>query len=65
MPQKSREKLIKKGKNWKLTQVIVSGNYIVYYDGKEYIHSTKKSAQYQIDAIIIVSKKRKIRRKIK
>ena len=56
------EKLIRKGKNWSLTQNRHSGNYIVYTFNKlkksEYIHATKKNAEDQIKAIVKVTRMR-------
>jgi len=40
-----------KGNTYKLTKVLFSDNYVVYFEGKEYIHGTRRDAQYQIDAI--------------
>jgi len=56
---------IKKGKNWKLTQVKVSGNYVVTFRGKEYVYNegNKKFALSQIEAIKKVSRIRKKRKK--
>lgn len=59
------EKVIKKGKNWKLTQVTASGNYVVYFQGKEYVYheNLKKYALMQIESIKKVSRVSKKRAK--
>ena len=53
MGQRKNEIIVKKGKNWKLTKVKSSGNYVVYFQGKQYIYhpAQKRGALQQIEAI--------------
>jgi hypothetical protein len=52
------ETTIKETPLYKLVKVICSGNYVVYYNTKEYIHATKELAEVQTNAIERVAKKR-------
>ena len=52
----SKEKILRKGKGYKMTKVIVSGNYVVYHSGKQYIFAKKSEANQMVEAY------RKVRR---
>lgn len=53
---KTTETTIIKSNLYKLTKIACNDNYIVYFEGKEYIHNNKELAMRQINAIKKVNK---------
>ena len=57
------EILIKKGKKWKLTQSKVSGNFIIYYDGRKkmFNETSEKAALNYVEVVKRLAAKSKKR----
>ena len=58
---KITEKVVRKGKGYKMVYVKALGNYRVYHSGKVYVFAHKREATGMVNAYRAVQSKRKAR----